>query len=354
MSTVCRHFAVFGLLCGLFWGEEKPTAKPTNIDVVVMKNGDRLSGEIKRIEHGLLYLEAPYISGEQVAVDWLQVERIDSVRRFRVELDNGARLTGQVSLATSSESGRSEFSIQSGGQTVRAPRESVVEMGTQKPNFFRQLKGNIDFGYSYTSGNDQVQGNFDATSKFESPTYLIEGQIDSTISLVSGANETNRQQLTTLLGRYFSKQDLLFAGADFLSSNQQRLDLRATFAGGYGRSFIKTPRTELTLLAGLAYNHERYDASAGQLPSHDSAESLFALRYSTFRFNRTEFSNGLQVIPSLSDPGRVRSNLNSAFTLKLVNNLHFQVNLWDTFDSQPPIKAKKNELGVSSGLGWTY
>jgi hypothetical protein len=59
-------------------------------------------------------------------------------------------------------------------------------------------------------------------------------------------------------------------------------------------------------------------------------------------------------MPSLSDAGRVRSNVNSSYSLKLVNNFKFVVSLWDTYDSRPPIAAKKNELGVSTGLGWTY
>jgi putative salt-induced outer membrane protein YdiY len=342
------------LACSTIWGQEQPKPPEKPVDVVVMRNGDRLSGEIKKVEHGLLYIETPYISGEQVAVDWLQVERIESARAYRVVLNNGARLVGQVHLEEVPGSDKKAVSVHNEDHDTLVPQEALIEVAWQKRNFFRQLKGNIDFGYNYTSGNDQVQGDFDATTKFESPTYRMEGDLSSTISLVSGANETNRQQLTALFGRYLSRRDIIFGATDFLKSSQQKLQLRSTFGAGYGRGFIKTPRTELNIRAGLAYNREEYDPTVGSQSIHNSIESLFSVDYSTFRFNRSQLDTNLRVMPSLSDLGRVRSNLTSTYSLKLVNEFHFQIHLWDTYDSRPPIKARKNELGVSTGLGWSY
>jgi putative salt-induced outer membrane protein YdiY len=354
MTALPRHHVLFvALCCWQLWGQDMPTEPQKKIDVVVMKNGDRLSGEVKKIQNGMLYIEMPYVS-EDIAVDWLQVVRIDSERYFRVELEDGQRLRGKVKLATPTGSGSPEMTILAVEQEVRATRNNVIGLGDQKENFFHQLKGNIDFGYSYTSGNTQVQGNFDAKTTFESEKYLIQGTLNSTISIVEGADETNRQQVTGFFGHYLSKKNLLFSAAEFLVSSQQQLDLRSTYAGGYGRSLIRTPRTELTVFSGVGYNHEQYDPSAGPQPSHNSVESLLAVRYSTFQFKRSQFVNSFQVIPSLSDAGRVRSNLNTTFSLKWIHDLHFQVSVWDTYDSRPPVAAKKNELGISTGFGWSY
>src|SRR5688572_27122631 len=46
-------------------------------DVVVMKNGDRLTGEIKRLEEGKLIFSASYIASD-VVLDWTNVERLES------------------------------------------------------------------------------------------------------------------------------------------------------------------------------------------------------------------------------------------------------------------------------------
>src|SRR5436309_3329014 len=115
--------------------KDKKSATPKTIDVIVMKNGDRLSGEVKRIEHGLLYIETPYISGEQVAVDWLQVERLESLRDYRVELANGARLVGEMRVTPARDSDQPAVSIHGEDRDTQLVREDVIGMGWQKRNF---------------------------------------------------------------------------------------------------------------------------------------------------------------------------------------------------------------------------
>src|SRR3954452_16710213 len=118
VMTVRIHLVFFLALscCAVHSQDNQPNkqASAKSIDVIVMKNGDRLSGEIKKIEHGLLYIETPYISGEQVAVDWLQVERIESKRPYRVELDTGKRLIGRIQSETLIGSNKPSFMIDAG------------------------------------------------------------------------------------------------------------------------------------------------------------------------------------------------------------------------------------------------
>jgi hypothetical protein len=55
-----------------------------------MKNGDRLTGEVKRLEQGILYIETDYFSGS-VGVDWLQVEKVESKATFQIVLSDGKK-----------------------------------------------------------------------------------------------------------------------------------------------------------------------------------------------------------------------------------------------------------------------
>jgi hypothetical protein len=78
------------LLLGMVW----VPAEAKRADTVVMKNGDRLTGEVKKLENGVLYLDTDYVSGS-IGLDYLQVARIgrhtaitDSIKRadqYRIE-----------------------------------------------------------------------------------------------------------------------------------------------------------------------------------------------------------------------------------------------------------------------------
>jgi hypothetical protein len=50
----------------------------------------------------------------------------------------------------------------------------------------------------------------------------------------------------------------------------------------------------------------------------------------------------------------IRATTNNSLVIKLTNNFHFTLSFWDNYDSRPPTTAKKNELGLSSAIGWAF
>ena len=62
------------------------TAVAKNVDdVVVLKNGDRLTGEIKGLQSGELRFKSDYMA-EAVRLDWSRVERLESKSTFMIWL----------------------------------------------------------------------------------------------------------------------------------------------------------------------------------------------------------------------------------------------------------------------------
>jgi hypothetical protein len=82
--------------------------------------------------------------------------------------------------------------------------------------------------------------------------------------------------------------------------------------------------------------------------------SCGGLQYNYVRFNFGDFNSQLLTFPGLTDTGRVRLKTNNSLTIKLRNNFHLAFTFWDNFDSGPPPTAKKNELGISTGIGWSF
>src|SRR5580704_4336717 len=75
-------------------GGARLEAKSTS-DVVVMKNGDKFTGEIKKLENGVLYFKADYMV-DPVQLDWARVERLESKDHFDVLLSSGRRVAGTI------------------------------------------------------------------------------------------------------------------------------------------------------------------------------------------------------------------------------------------------------------------
>jgi len=339
------------LVCVLLW--LGPATQAQRRDVVVMKNGDTITGEIKKLERGQLYIETVYAS-DPIPVDWLQVDRVESTARYQIELDTGTRLTGTIAKLPSGGSLGEDFRIEEGGALERLRAAEVVAIQSQKSSFWRQLKGSIDYGFSYTSGNEQASSNLGATVSYPSTRFKIDASLNSSVSSQGQGGRTNRHNVTTTSQIYLSRHAFVGSLVDFLTSNQQSLDLRTTLGGGYGRYMIRNNSTQLAWLVGSVYTKELYDPTSGLNPEQQNVEGLLGMEYSWYRFNRTELQTTFQVFPGLSDIGRVRSALNTSFSVKLASDLYWKFSLWDTYDSKPPVSAIKNEFGISTSFGWKF
>src|ERR1700733_2723623 len=83
------------LLCAV------PLFAQENTDVIVMKNGDRWTCEIKGLSGGVLSVKLSYVDGT-VAVQWSQVAHLESNRLFLVHTESGAVYTGRMSTTGAS------------------------------------------------------------------------------------------------------------------------------------------------------------------------------------------------------------------------------------------------------------
>jgi putative salt-induced outer membrane protein YdiY len=228
-----------------------------------------------------------------------------------------------------------------------------VNIDSKKPTFWRQLQGSIDLGYSFTSGNSQSTLNADTSAAYRTRAWEAATSFDSTFSGQSGASKTNRDDLQSTFTKFLNRNSFLAGLSDFLHSSQQDLNLRTTLGGGYGRFLKRTTNSNLSWLGGFVYVHESFDTTAAQ-PSDQNVEAVLGLQYSLVRFNFGDFESQTRVFPGLTDAGRLRLTTNNSVTIKLRNNFHLSFTFWDNFDSRPPATAKRNELGISSGIGWSF
>src|ERR1700684_3928955 len=71
-------------------------------DVLVMKNGDHLTCEIKGLDQGVLYVSFDYILGTS-SVQWSKVAYLESKQLFVVKTADGSAYTGTLPTAESEE-----------------------------------------------------------------------------------------------------------------------------------------------------------------------------------------------------------------------------------------------------------
>jgi putative salt-induced outer membrane protein YdiY len=321
-------------------------------DSVLMKNGDHLTGEVKKLENGILYIDLNYVSGS-IGLDWSQVDRMESTGVYQITLQDGTHLVGTLQKVQIDKAAEKNVAINAESRLLQVPASEVVDVESQQRNFWRQLRGNVSLGASYTSGNSQTALNSDDNVNYRAKLWAAGASYTSSFSGQSGSSETNLQEVQAAGERYFGRNSFVFALSDFLHSSQQQLNLRSTLGGAYGEYWVRTNEHTLRWFGGIVYTHEDFQSGSSQ-PTQQNVEGLVGAQYELFYFDRYALQSQLLLFPGLSDFGRIRATTKSTLRVKLRNNFSLSFSLWDNYDSRPPVTAKKNELGVSTNVGWTF
>jgi putative salt-induced outer membrane protein YdiY len=321
-------------------------------DVVVMKNGDKFTGEIKSLEYGELAFKSSYME-DSVRLDWKQVATLTSQDSYIVSLSDGERLTGKIEKNPNGEQGE-DFSIAVGDAKREVEAVNVIEIGQREGVFWNQLVGSVNYGLSFASGNNSTNSSLGADVAYRTDKNAIKLATSSQLDTQKNASNTTRFTFDSQYARTLTPEWSAGALFSLLQSNQQDLELRSTYGGALLRTLVQTDRTALKLLGGAAYSHERYSPQSGSEPVRDNAEAMLGVTFNTFRFKTLNITSQTLIFPSLSDPGRVRLISQSNLRIELVRNFNWNFSLYENYDTRPPVSAPKNDFGATTSLGWTF
>jgi putative salt-induced outer membrane protein YdiY len=319
-------------------------------DVVVMENGDTFTGEIQGLQRGELLFKSDYMA-DSVHLDWKRVKQLESKDTYIVTLQSGKRVIGKIAQAAGGAG--EEFQVLADGGTVRVKSQHVIAIRHREVSFWNQLTGSVNYGLSFSSDNRSTNSSLGASVAYYAAKNSVNLSTTSQFDSQSNATNTNRFTFDSRYGHQIT--DRWFAGGilALLKSNQQDLDLRASLGGLVGRKLLQTNRTSLLLMGGAVYSHERYFPQVGSAPA-SNGEALVGLTFSTFRFKKVDINSQTLVFPSISDPGRVRVGSQSNLEIELLRNFFWNFQFYENFDSRPPVVAPRNDLGVTTSLGWKF
>lgn len=320
-------------------------------DVIVLLNGDRITGEIKNLEHNQLEVSTSHMG--TVHVEWDKIARVQSDQYLLLEREDGLRYYGQLKPGT--EDGR----LQVGRGDAASTEESVV-MATvvraqpiEGGRVIDRLDGYVSAGLDFTKASDRRSLDFAGglSSRTKVRAWALDGSMNITDDSAGATSERHDLQFNY---RQFTRKKDFYLGFGQMSRNTELdLDLRTFVGGGYGHYFVQTNLAEWLGGAGLAYSHENY--SGGE--RFDSVEAVLTTSFSIFRYDfpETDIGGTLSVMPSLTKAGRYRTEGDLRAKYEFVDDLYFELRLWGSYDSEPPTADTiKSDYGVVTSLGYSF
>ena len=262
-------------------------------DVLVMKNGDHLTCEIKGLQDGVLYASFDYILSTQ-SVQWSKVAYIDSKQLFIVKTVDGSVYTGTLSTVETEEKRPLEIKVvESPEKQTELPRKEVVQMDQTSEKFWQRFSGDVDSGIIYSKGNQTTQYNLGADLAYLRERWSADANYSSTLSSSSGTSSVaTRNQLNLIGMRLLRWNNWFYTGiGSFLQSSEQDIRLQANIGGGFGYYFKNTNHSSIALIGGAAWQSTNYKETDPPVSTQNVAAALIG--------TQMNFSSSIKPISTL-------------------------------------------------------
>jgi uncharacterized protein DUF481 len=337
------------LLCAL------PLMARNKTDVMVMNNGDRMTCEIKGLDGGVLYVSFDYIDGT-TSVDWSKVAHLESSQLFIVKTHNGRVYTGTLRTPEMATDRPVRIEIlEAAEQETVINRSDIVQMVGTSDNFWQRFNGEMSFGTIYSKGNQSTQYTLGSQTAYVRERWRAYASFESNLSSSTGTNVSTRNAIGFGALHLLPWYNWFYSGlGGFLQSSEQGISLQSTLGGGVGKYLKNTNRMSISVLGGAAFQNTKYQPTVVPLGKQNIASALVYTEARLFKFSKTNLDVTAAFLPAVSDPGRVRFNMDTSYYIKLFSNLKWNISFYGNWDNRPPPGFSGSDYGTSSGLSWTF
>ena len=120
-------------------------ARAAKTDIVILQNGDRITGEAKSLEAGVLRFSTDHMG--TINIEWRYIRRIISNKTQTVEMTDGKRLVGKLVKGENEE----DLIIKSDTQSTRVSTLDIVSAYPLGASFKDRMMLDLSVGADYTS-----------------------------------------------------------------------------------------------------------------------------------------------------------------------------------------------------------
>jgi hypothetical protein len=317
-------------------------------DILILKNGDHITGEIVKLEYGKLQFKTDDMG--TLSVEWPAVGKLESQYTFDIEAVTGQRFFGVISAT---DDGKQLAIVEEQGSVELDPL-TVSRIAQVEDTFWKRVDGSLSFGYNFTKSSDikVLSTHFDASYRAETVAMNLGIDITSTTSPEQGT--LDRDQITFTY-QWLRPNRNFWAGLTSLERNEELgIEGRLQAGGAFGHFFKQTSFSELAGIIGVVANQEWVTgAESGQ----QSMEGLVAATWRIFRFSdpETSLTSSAAYYPSITESNRYRGSADLTLRQEIITDFFIDLSVYYDYDSQPPGEDPvKDDYGIVTSLGYSF
>jgi hypothetical protein len=308
-------------------------------DKVYLKNGDVLTGQIKRLSLAILIFKMD--GPGTIDIKWEEVKGIKSDKVFEINLRGGEVLIARLDSTFSS--------------IYHVQLDDMIEIFPINEKFLQRLIGDVNLGFNYTKASQIIQFNLGSSITYRIPKVELGISLNSVMTNRSGDSVlTKKQDVTAYALKYFTSRFFLVTQLGWQQNTELGISNRFLLNGAAGSALFVNNHNRMLAGGGFSLNAEQAIETSEYMGYVDA---LLFIQYKRFYYSppRMSLNAGLLIYQGLSDWGRIRAEFNFSSRIEIVKDFSIGLSFYDNYDSKPPEGAlSKNDFGISFSLGFEF
>jgi putative salt-induced outer membrane protein YdiY len=308
--------------------------------VLVLKNGDRITGSIERIWDDEIVIEPDY--SDEFAVDLSVVDHLFSDQEFDIKLRDGRELLAKFSGPD--EDGLQKISID--GESYSIALASIFELDEPEKEF--DWESHVDLSTTFNSGNTNTSSVFlraDSTIKVPNHRHLLE----LSTSHESTENVTTKEQslLRYNYNWFFNDPWFMSVQTSYERDPIIELESRIIASVGIGFDFWDTPRRTLSVQLGAGGQTEEIS-----MASTDSSVATWTLRYRQGLLNDDlELFHNHTITSNIGGRTNTSYKTSTGVRYEITDLLYASLTFDYDYETNPPPDIENEDSTLLIGLG---
>lgn len=338
-------------------------------DVLIFSNGDRLTGQLERMEGGTVFFKT--VDAGEIKISWDKIKEMHTTQNFavitipihgkpdlsRARVNWGAFDMTKQTLNLHEHIGEMIIPVKDIAYIVD---EKTYRTAVSQKRFLHGWIGSFTAGGSNVTSTQNVNAYSSSLSLIRSvPSAPWLSVSDRTIlgftSTYGSISQQNTPTLSTDIyhgnveqDKYFSTNFYALVHAIFDHNSTQGLNLQQIYGAGVGYTAFKSPSQLFDLSATMDYTDQQFvvEGSNQKLVGSTFGES-YNLKTNQFPVILAENAS---ITPEWNNMNAYLASFNIGLTLPLVKTLAFSLQVIDSYLNDPPLGFASNSLQINAGL----
>jgi len=332
----------------LLFGFSAVPAVAEKTDVVVLVNGNAVTGEVKSLEFGVLRYSTDSMG--TVSIDWEDIVSVSSQHYHQVELPDGTRYYGQLIPTEDPHTVR----IVTASEEYVYKNSEIVRITPIEANatFLERLDGSFSFGIQTQKASEVTTSNLAADVSYRTRAYLVGLRANSSVTDQPSEPTTARQSVNTNYQRFRPNRWFTDWFTGWEKNDELGIKSRWSLGGALGRFLVQTNKNQFSLAVGAQSAETAYLSDEGNTTD---VEGRVELRYLKRNLApETSFRITYIYYPLLEDFSHYRAESDMSLRRELLDDLFLDLTVGYSYISHPTDGAANTDYTATTSIGYSF